>query len=145
MVADLTGLPLANASLLDEATAAAEAMGMCWHLAAGKRRVFLVADGCHPQTVAVVQTRAGALGVEVRVAAREDMSFGPDVCGVLLQYPDTHGRLRDEAAVVSAAHAAGALVVVATDLLALTVLRPPGEFGADIAVGSAQRFGVPLG
>ena len=145
MVTDLTGLPLANASLLDEATAAAEAMGMCWHLASGKRRVFLVADACHPQTIAVVQTRAGALGVEVRVAAPEDMSFGPDVCGVLLQYPDTHGRLRDEATVIAAAHAAGALVVVATDLLALTVLRAPGEFGADIAVGSAQRFGVPLG
>jgi len=145
MVADLTGLPLANASLLDEATAAAEAMGMCWNLASGKRRAFLVADGCHPQTIAVVQTRAEALGIEVRVAAPEDMSFGTDVCGALLQWPDTHGRVRDDAAVVAAAHAAGALVVVATDLLALTVLRPPGELGADIAVGSAQRFGVPLG
>jgi glycine dehydrogenase len=145
MVADLTGLPLANASLLDEGTAAAEAMTMCVGLTGGKRRVFVVSDACHPQTIAVVQTRAEACGLVVKVAAAADMAFGPDVAGVLLQYPDTFGRVTDEAATIAAAKAAGALVVVATDLLALTLLRPPGEFGADIAVGSAQRFGVPLG
>jgi glycine dehydrogenase len=144
MVADLTGLPLANASLLDEGTAAAEAMGMCLALLPG-RRAFVVAASCHPQTIAVVKTRAEALGVEVRVAEPEEMRFGADVCGVLLQYPDTFGRARELGDVVAAAKAAGALAVVATDLLALTLLRPPGEFGADIAVGSAQRFGVPLG
>jgi glycine dehydrogenase len=145
MVADLTGLPLANASLLDEATAAAEALGMCHALAGSKRRRFLVADSCHPQTIAVVQTRAEAFGVEIVISAPADMQPGPDVCGVLLQYPDTHGRVLDDSAVIKAAHDAGALVVFATDLLALTVLRAPGELGADIAVGSAQRFGVPLG
>ena len=145
MVADLTGLPLANASLLDEGTAAAEAMTMCVGLTGGKRRVFVVSDACHPQTIAVVQTRAEACGLVVKVAGAKDMAFGPDVAGVLLQYPDTFGRVTDEAATIAAAKAAGALVVVATDLLALTLLRPPGEFGADIAVGSAQRFGVPLG
>ncbi len=145
MVADLTGLPLANASLLDEGTAAAEAMTMCVGLTGGKRRLFVVSDACHPQTIAVVETRAEALGLVVKVAAAKDMAFGPDVAGVLLQYPDTFGRVTDEAATIAAAKAAGAMVVVATDLLALTLLRPPGEFGADIAVGSAQRFGVPLG
>ncbi|HZG41785.1 MAG TPA: aminomethyl-transferring glycine dehydrogenase, partial [Longimicrobium sp.] len=134
-----------NASLLDEATAAAEALGMCHALAGSKRRRFLVADSCHPQTIAVVQTRAEAFGVEVVISAPADMQPGADVCGILLQYPDTHGRVLDESAVIKAAHDAGALVVVATDLLALTLLTPPGEWGADVAVGSAQRFGVPLG
>ena len=145
VISELTGLPLANASLLDEATAAAEAMGMCFSLANHKRRTFLVADSCHPHTIAVVQTRAEALGVIVKVQAPEAMQFDGETCGVLLQYPDTFGRVRSEAEVVAAAHAAGALVVLATDLLALTVLRSAGELGADIAVGSAQRFGVPLG
>ncbi|MBK7827702.1 aminomethyl-transferring glycine dehydrogenase [Nannocystis sp.] len=145
MISDLTGLPLANASLLDEATAAAEALGMCFALANHKRRSFVVAETCHPHTIAVVQTRAEALGVAVKVVAVEAMRFDGDTCGVLFQYPDTFGRVRAEAELVAAAHAAGALVVVATDLLALTVLRSPGELGADIAVGSAQRFGVPLG
>ena len=145
VVSELTGLPLANASLLDEATAAAEAMGMCFSLANHKRRSFLVADSCHPHTIAVVQTRAVALGVIVKVQPPEAMQFDGETCGVLLQYPDTFGRVRSEAEVVAAAHAAGALVVLATDLLALTVLRSAGELGADIAVGSAQRFGVPLG
>ncbi len=145
MIADMTGLPLANASLLDESTAAAEAMGMCFSLANHKRKAFLVADTCHPQTIAVVELRAEALGIEVRVTPPQDMKPGPDTCGVLLQYPDTFGRVLDESGLIDAVHAAGALVVVAADLLALTVLRAPGEFGADIAVGSAQRFGVPLG
>jgi glycine dehydrogenase len=150
MVVELTGLPLANASLLDEATAAAEAMHMCLAIArreehAHRTRFFVAAD-CHPQTIAVVQTRAEPLGttVEVGAADRADFSRG-DLCGILLQYPGTDGLVRDYTEVITRAHAAGTLVVMATDLLALTLLRPPGEFGADIAVGSSQRFGVPLG
>jgi glycine cleavage system P protein (glycine dehydrogenase) len=144
MVADLTGLPVANASLLDEGTAAAEAMHMCRALSGEDRPAFFVAEACHPQTIEVVRTRAGAAGVELRVgpAAEADLS---GVFGVLLQYPATDGRLVDPAPLVERAHAAGALVVIATDLLALTLLRPPGELGADVAIGSAQRFGVPLG
>jgi glycine dehydrogenase len=150
MVADLTGLPVANASLLDESTAAAEAMHMCVALApagkAGERAVFLVAADCHPQTLAVVRTRAEAIGVTVRVLpAGGETAIDDDVFGVLLQYPATDGRIVDLSALAAAAHAAGAMVVMATDLLALALLRPPGEMGADIAVGSAQRFGVPLG
>jgi glycine dehydrogenase len=145
MVADLTGLPLTNASLLDEATAAAEAMHMCHALARGPRRGFVVAEDCHPQTIAVVRTRARPMGIEVRVARTDAVELGGDVFGVLLQYPTTDGRVRDYAGLVERAHAAGALAVVAADLLALTLLRPPGEFGADVAVGSSQRFGVPLG
>jgi glycine dehydrogenase len=146
MVADLTGLPLANASLLDEATAAAEAMAMCHALDRGQRSVLFVSEDCHPQTLAVVKTRAASLGLEVRVGRAEDAdAAGQAVFGLLLQYPTTDGRVRDYADLAARAHAAQALVVVATDLLALTLLRPPGEFGADIAVGSSQRFGVPLG
>jgi glycine dehydrogenase len=146
MVADLTGLPLAGASLLDEATAAAEAMHMCRAIAGAGRNVFFVAQECHPQTLAVVRTRARSLGIGVRVgpAAEVDLAGG-DVFGVLLQYPATDGRVVDYSALVPRAHEAGALVAVATDLLALTLLRPPGEFGADIALGSSQRFGVPMG
>jgi glycine dehydrogenase len=146
MVADLTGLPLAGASLLDEATAAAEAMHMCRALAGGSRNTFLVAEDCHPQTVAVVRTRARSLGIEVRVSGTGSLDFSRgDAFGVLLQYPTTDGRVVDHASLVQRAHEAGALVAVATDLLALTLLRPPGEFGADIALGSSQRFGVPMG
>jgi len=146
MVADLTGLPLAGASLLDEATAAAEAMHMCRAIAGRGRPAFFVAHECHPQTLAVVKTRARSLGIEVRVGAAAEVDLsGGDVFGVLLQYPTTDGRVVDYSALVQRAHEAGALVAVATDLLALTLLRPPGEFGADIAVGSSQRFGVPMG
>jgi glycine dehydrogenase len=146
MVADLTALPLANASLLDEATAAAEALMLCHRQLAGKRERFLVARDCHPQTIAVVETRARALGLEVVVGESQRFDFAArPVAGVLLQVPATDGRIPDLADLVERAHAAGALVVVATDLLALTLLRPPGEIGADVAVGSAQRFGVPLG
>jgi glycine cleavage system P protein (glycine dehydrogenase) len=146
MVADLTGLPIANASLLDEATAAAEAMHLCYAVSDGERNAFFVASDCHPQTIAVVQTRARALGVEIRVG--DPLALDPaggDLFGVLLQYPTTDGRVLDYAPAVERAHAAGVRVVVATDLLALALLRPPGEFGADVAVGSAQRFGVPMG
>ncbi len=146
LVADLTGLPIANASLLDEGTAAAEAMNLCHAISNDKRNAFFVAQDCHPQTIAVVRTRAGAMGIEVRVGdpAAVDFSAG-DLFGVLLQYPATDGRVVDHGPLVEQAHAADALVVVAADLLALTLLRAPGEFGADVAVGSAQRFGVPMG
>ncbi|HET9962211.1 MAG TPA: glycine dehydrogenase (aminomethyl-transferring), partial [Nitrospiraceae bacterium] len=149
MVSDLTALPLANASLLDEATAAAEAMAMCLAAsrAAGRdRKRCFVAQDCHPQTIAVIQTRAEPLGVGVHVGPADslDVSSG-DYFGALLQYPTTDGYARDYSHVIARAHDAGVLVAVATDLLALTLLRPPGEFGADVVVGSSQRFGVPLG
>ena len=146
MVADLTGLPLANASLLDEATAAAEAMTMCHRILKGKRRGFFVANDCHPQTIAVIETRAEPLDIDLHVGSIDDIDFEQqDLFGVLVQYPNTHGAIHDYAQLVQQAHDAGALVVFATDLLALTLLKPPGEFGADIAIGSSQRFGVPLG
>jgi len=144
LVADLTGLPLANASLLDEATAAAEAMHMCAAFAKAGRKSFWIADDCHPQTIAVVRTRAAALGIAIHVGST-DADWGQGLFGLLLQYPTTDGRVRDYAALANRAHDDGAMVVVAADLLALTLLRPPGEFGADIAVGSSQRFGVPVG
>ena len=144
MVADLTGLDIANASLLDEATAAAEAMTMCHSLKDG-RNIFFVSENCHPQTIEVVQTRAQALGIEIVVGSHEHFSFTEKVFSALVQYPDTFGAIHDYSGFAEKAHAAGALLAVATDLLALTLITPPGEFGADIAVGSAQRFGVPLG
>jgi glycine dehydrogenase len=149
MVADLTGLPLANASLLDESTGAAEAMAMCYAIARNRsqeRKEFFVSRDCHPQTIAVLQTRAEPLGITIRTGATTSVDCsGGRLCGLLLQYPATDGYVGDFGDVVSKAHGAGVLVVVATDLLALTLLRPPGEFGADIAVGSTQRFGVPMG
>ncbi len=145
MVADLTGLPIANASLLDEATAAAEAMAMSLAVRHPDHPVFLVDQDCHPQTIAVVRTRAEARGVEVRVGDWTAFTFGPEVIGALVQYPTTYGAVEDYRALCDRAHAAGALVTAATDLLALTLLVPPGEWGADIAVGNSQRFGVPLG
>jgi glycine dehydrogenase len=144
MVADLTGLDIANASLLDEATAAAEAMTMCHALKDG-RNIFFISQSCHPQNIEVVRTRAKALGIEVVVGDHESFKFNDKVFGALVQYPDTFGAIHDFAPFVEKAHVAGAMVTVATDLLALTLLKPPGEFSADIAIGSAQRFGVPLG
>ncbi len=150
MVADLTGLPVANASLLDEATACAEAMQLCHNVVADDARtVFFVARDCHPQTIDVVRTRAHPLGFEVIVGDHREWlrkeTFPAGLFGVLLQYPATDGAVRDYREFIAKAHAVGAKAVVATDLLALTLLVPPGEFGADIAVGNAQRFGVPLG
>ncbi|MCH7874786.1 MAG: aminomethyl-transferring glycine dehydrogenase [Gemmatimonadetes bacterium] len=146
MVGDLTGLPIANASLLDEATAAAEAMALAMQITRHKHGgVFLVDQECHPQTIAVVETRAAARGIEVRVGEPAAFAFDPDVFGALVQYPSTYGAVPDFRAVCERAHRAGALVAAATDLLALTMLTPPGEWGADIAVGNSQRFGVPLG
>ena len=146
MVADLTGFPLANASLLDEATAAAEAMSMCRAIAGKDRNSFFVAQDCHPQTIAVVQTRAKSLGLTIHLGPLDHIKWKKEkYCGVLLQYPTTEGFIRDYHEVAKEAHDFGVRVVVATDLLALTLLCPPGQFGADIAVGSSQRFGVPLG
>ena len=146
MICDLTGLDIANASLLDEATAAAEAMMMCHRLKEDEHRnLFLVADDCHPQNIDVIQTRARALGIEVKVQSPGEFAFTSDVCGIILQYPGTDGVIRDYQELTEKAHAAGAIVVAACDPLSLCLLRAPGEFGADIAVGSAQRFGVPLG
>ena len=152
VVSDLTGLPLAGASLLDEATAAAEAMAMCLSIAGGHdatRKTFFVSDACHPQTIAVVRTRAESLDITVTVgplAALDGLLTGTSpLCGVLLQYPDTLGAVVDHRGLCERVHGAGAQVVVATDLLALALLTPPGEWGADIAVGNSQRFGVPMG
>ena len=146
VVSDLTALPVANASLLDEGTAAAEAMAMS--LGAAPHHddsVYLVDELCHPQTIAVVTTRAEARGVKVQVGPASGFKFGPGVAGCLLQYPNTLGQVLDYRAVVEQAHAVKALVTVATDLLALALITPPGEWGADVAVGNSQRFGVPLG
>ncbi len=144
MIIDLTGLEIANASLLDEATAAAESMHVCQNVKPD-RNVFFVSENCNPQTIDVVKTRAKAVDVEVVVGDHNRFQVTDKVFGVLVQYPDTYGAILDYEKFFAAAHAAGAMTVVAADLLALTLLRPPGEFGADIAVGSAQRFGVPLG
>ncbi len=146
MVADLTALPLANASLLDEATAAAEAMTLCRAVAKGERDGFFVAEDCHPQTLAVVETRAEPLGIKVHKGPLDAVDFAAQrLFGVLVQYPATDGVLRDLRPLAERAHAEGALVAAATDLLALTLVTPPGEMGVDIALGSSQRFGVPLG
>ncbi|MCJ8140363.1 aminomethyl-transferring glycine dehydrogenase [Falsirhodobacter halotolerans] len=144
MVSDLTGLPVANASLLDEATAAAEAMAMAERASKSKARGFFVDENCHPQTIAVIQTRAKPLGVEVIVGAASDLDAGA-VFGAIFQYPGTLGEVRDFTAEIEALHGAKAIAVVATDLLALCILKEPGAMGADIAVGSSQRFGVPMG
>jgi len=144
MVADLTGLEIANASLLDEATACAEAMVMAERVAKSKARGFFIDQNCHPQNIAVMQRRAEPLGIEVIVGDPKDMDAST-VFGAIFQYPGTFGDLYDPSAQVAALHAANAVAIVCTDLLALTVLREPGAIGADIAVGSAQRFGVPLG
>ena len=144
MITDLTALEIANASLLDEATAAAEAMTLC-HAAVPNRKTFFVADNCHPQTIAVVQTRAKPLGIGIKIGDYSRFKFDKTVFGALVQYPATDGAIYDYTDFVKQAHDAGALVVVAADILALTLLKPPGEFGADVAVGNTQRFGVPLG
>src|SRR5438046_465774 len=144
MIIDLTALDIANASMLDEATAAAEAMSLC-HAVAPNRKTFFVADNCHPQTIAVVQTRAKPLGIEIKIADYSRFRFDDTVFGALVQYPATDGAIYDYSDFIRQAHNAGALVVVAADILALTLLKPPGEFGADVAVGNTQRFGVPLG
>jgi glycine dehydrogenase len=148
MICDLTGFPVANASLLDEGTAAAEAMAMLHRLggASAEGKPFFVSEHCHPQTIAIVRTRAAPLGIEVVVADERGHDFAKKkVYGALIQYPWSDGALHDPTALVERLHAEGAKVVMACDLLALTLLTPPGELGADIALGSSQRFGVPMG
>ncbi|XP_062468492.1 glycine dehydrogenase (decarboxylating), mitochondrial [Pezoporus occidentalis] len=143
MVCDITGMNVANASLLDEGTAAAEAMQLCHRH--NKRRKFYVDTRCHPQTIAVVQTRANYTGVITELKLPHEMDFsGKDVSGVLFQYPDTEGKVEDFSELVERAHHNGALTCCATDLLALCILKPPGEFGVDVVLGNSQRFGVPL-
>ena len=150
LITELTALPMANASLLDEATAAAEAMALAHRSFRGKRSTLLVASDCFAQTIDVIKTRAEPLGIKVVTAVAAELvavidNEGEDVFGVLIQYPGTRGDLGNPAAIASRAKEAGALVIAAADLLALTLLPPPGEWGADIAIGSAQRFGVPMG
>ena len=148
LVTELTGLEIANASMLDEGTAAAEAMMMCHRLKDGDsatHRTFFVSEKCHPQTIDIIKTRATPLGFTVAVGDHRTFHVAPDCFGVLVQYPDTTGSIHDFTEFFNAAHAVGAFTIVAADLLALTLLRAPGEFGADVAVGSAQRFGVPMG
>ena len=149
MVTDLTGMAVANASLLDEATAAGEAMTLFHRVQTRKlgddAGVFLVSDGCFPQTIEVLRSRAEPLGIELRIGPIDQMTFDARVFGALVQYPDETGLVSDLRGFISQAHEAGALVAVATDLLALAVITPPGEMGADVVFGNSQRFGVPIG
>ncbi|MEP7208194.1 MAG: glycine dehydrogenase, partial [Casimicrobiaceae bacterium] len=144
MITDLTGMAIANASLLDEGTAAAEAMTLCQRMGRSRHARFFVADDVLPQTLGVVRTRAEPLGIEVMTGPAGEAAAA-DVFAVLLQYPGVDGAVHDHRALVEAMHANGALAIVAADLLALTVLVPPGEWGADVVVGTSQRFGVPMG
>ncbi|TNE28997.1 MAG: glycine dehydrogenase (aminomethyl-transferring) [Alphaproteobacteria bacterium] len=144
VIIDLTGLDIANSSLLDEGTAAAEAMTMARRVGKSKSDVLLVDENCHPQTIDVLKTRSEPLGITLEIGAPESFA-GKDGFAVLLQYPDTTGAIADYRNLTDAVHDKGGLVIVAADLLALTLLTPPGEWGADIVVGSAQRFGVPMG
>ncbi|MCU0541395.1 MAG: aminomethyl-transferring glycine dehydrogenase [Oscillatoriaceae cyanobacterium Prado104] len=145
MIIDLTGLEIANASLLDEATAAAEAMAVSYGASKNKAKAFFVSQDCHPQTIEVVQTRAKPLGIEIILGNHQTFEFDIPIFGALLQYPATDGTIYDYTDFIRSAHESGALVTVAADILSLCLLKPPGEFGADIAVGSTQRFGVPMG
>ena len=146
MITDLTGMGIANSSMLDEGTAAAEAMTLIQRVGKSASKVFYVADDVLPQTLEVIRTRAEPIGVEVRTIAAADIESLEETCfGVLLQYPGANGEVRDYRAACEKLHAAGAMVIAAADLLALTVLTPPGEWGADVVVGNSQRFGVPLG
>ena len=145
MVMDLTGMEIANASLLDEGTAAAEAMSLSYGVCKNKANAFFVSAQCHPQTIDVVRTRANPLGIEVIVGDWQSFDFETPIFGALLQYPATDGAIYDYSEFVAKAHATKAIVTVAADLLSLALLTPPGEFGADIVVGNSQRFGVPMG
>jgi glycine dehydrogenase len=146
MIIDLSGLELANASLLDEGTAAAEAMTLCKRVARkNKSDLFFVSEDCHPQTIAVVRTRAEPLGLEVMVGNPDTDLEGADIFGALLQYPASDGRVRDLSGLIEQVHASNALAVVAADLMSLLLLKSPGEMGADVAIGNTQRFGVPMG
>ena len=146
MVSDLTGLPLTSSSLLDEGTAAAEAVAMVVAIGRNKRTKFYVADDCHPQTIAVVQTRGESMGIEIVVGSVESFDLtDSNVAGVMVQYPTSDGRVECYESLTKTAHDHGMMVVAAADLMALTILKAPGEWGVDICVGCAQRFGVPMG
>ena len=146
VIIDLTGMPLANASLLDEATAAAEAMTLMHRMnRRSKSSTFVVSNDCHPQTISLIQTRAEPLGIQVSLVSPESLTNIEDAFGVLVQYPGTYGHVRDLSEVIASAHDKNILVGVASDLLALTLLKSPGSMGADVVVGSSQRFGVPMG
>ncbi|MEH2001403.1 MAG: aminomethyl-transferring glycine dehydrogenase [Nostoc sp.] len=145
LIIDLTGLEIANASLLDEATAAAEAMSLSYGVCKNQANAYFVSSDCHPQTIDVLQTRAKPLGIKIIVGDHQTFDFDQAIFGAVLQYPASDGTIYDYRAFIEKAHAKGALVTVAADPLSLTLLTPPGEFGADIAVGSTQRFGIPLG
>ncbi len=145
MIVDLTGLEIANASLLDEGTAAAEAMALSYGVSKGEAKAFFVAQDCHPQTIEVIKTRANPLGIEVIIGNYREFNFNVPIFGALLQYPSTDGAIYDYRGFIDQAHHHQALVTLAADPLSLTLLTPPGELGADIAIGSTQRFGVPLG
>ena len=144
-IIDLTGLEIANASLLDEGTAAAEAMSMSYGLCKTKANTFFVSQDCHPQTIEVIKTRANPIDIEIIVGDHQTFDFSTPIFGALLQYPATDGTIYNYQEFINKVHENKALVTVAADLLSLALLTPPGEFGADIAVGSSQRFGVPLG
>ena len=144
MVCDLTALPIANASLLDEATAAAEAMIMTFRMSKD-RNIFLVSKHCHPQTIEVLKTRSEPLGIHIQLCDDNDFDFNNEVFGSILQYPDTKGSINNFQEIANAAHQESAYLIVATDLMSLALLKPPGELGADVAIGSSQRFGVPMG
>ncbi|MFN9615862.1 MAG: aminomethyl-transferring glycine dehydrogenase, partial [Dolichospermum sp.] len=145
MIIDLTGLEIANASLLDEATAAAEAMSMSYGVCKNKSHNYFVSHECHPQTIDVLQTRAKPLGINIIIGDHQTFDFTETIFGAVLQYPATDGTIYDYRNFIEKSHAQGALVTIAADPLSLTLLTPPGELGADIAVGSTQRFGIPLG
>ena len=145
MIIDLTGLEIANASLLDEGTAAAEAMSMSYGVCKNKSHNYFVSSECHPQTIDVLQTRAKPLGINIIIGDHQTFDFTETIFGAVLQYPATDGTIYDYRNFIEKSHAQGALVTVAADPLSLTLLTPPGELGADIAVGSTQRFGIPLG
>lgn len=149
MVTSLTGMHIANASLLDEATAAAEAMVMAYAASGQKRKIFLVDSAVSPQTISVLRTRADGFGITLKIGDIADLINDPSLastaCGVLVQYPDVNGSIRDFAGLTQKVHDAGAIMSVATDLLALTLLKPPGEWGADVVFGNSARFGVPSG
>lgn len=149
MVMSMTGMDIANASLLDEATAAAEGMVMAFMSTSQKKRTFFVDSGVLPQTIAVLRTRAKGFGIQVVIgdvsAVLDNEALRADLCGVLVQYPDVNGSIKDFSAVAESVHSIGGLVVCATDLLALAMLKPPGAWGADIVLGNSARFGVPAG
>lgn len=146
MICDLTKMDISNASLLDEATAAAEAMNMCFSFFKKKKNIFYVSYNTHPQTIAVLKTRAEPLGIQIVQVDPFKMDLSSqNICGVLLQYPATDGTISDFQSLADQIHSQNSLLVCATDLLACALLKPPGEWGADIVLGSAQRFGVPMG